>query len=117
MSERNYIIRHGKRIAIETLDTGITPPTRISKPRFVKLPLLWIERLDKIKASGSTYRLAVHILRKAWQRRASTVIIPNIPQVSRNGRRTGLRVLARVGLISVKLRSSKSPIVTVLHVD
>jgi hypothetical protein len=117
VSERTYIIRHGKRIAIETLDTGITPLARISKPRFIKLPLVWIERLDKIKASGSTYRLAVHILRKAWQRRGSTVTIPNIPQVSRNGRRTALRKLELAGLISVERRSDKSPIVTVLHVD
>jgi hypothetical protein len=112
----SYVFRHGKRIAIETLDVGINPKPKPGG-RFVKLPLRWLDRLDEINASGSTYRMATHILRRAWQRRSMTVKLPQVGRVSRNGRRAALRKLELAGLITVDRQPKKSPVVTVLLAD
>jgi hypothetical protein len=105
----------GKRVAVETLDTGIGPKPK--RGRFVKFPLVWFDRLGEINASGSTYRVAIHILQRAWQRRSSTIKLPNVNRVSRNGRRAALQQLERAGLITVDRQPKRSPVVTVLLTD
>ena len=116
--ERRYIFRHGKRIEVETLDTGLEAKARARRrQRFVKLPLAWFDRLGEINASGSTYRVAIYILWKAWSRREHVVKFPQVPGVSRNGRRIALRKLELAGLISINQRPKRSPIVTVLSAD
>ncbi len=95
-----YVIRHGRRIAVETIDTGITRKSRAarSKGRFVMLPMAWVSKLAEINASGTTYRVAIHLLLQTWQRKAPTI-------------------KHRAGLISVERRPAKSPMITVLMAD
>jgi hypothetical protein len=64
-----YITRDGRRIAVETLDTGIIPKTKRKpfKAQFVMLPLHWAETLRRSK-SVSTYQLAHVILFEAFKR-------------------------------------------------
>jgi hypothetical protein len=115
MSNRRYVFSHGKRIEVETLDTGIEAKVKAKRRhRFVKVPLTWVDQLRG--AGGITYEVAIHILWKAWSRRAYTVKLPQIPGVSRCGKRAALRKLELAGLISVDRRPDKSPMVTVLGV-
>jgi len=65
-----YVVRHGKRIAIETLKTNVVHIKQRRKPfrvEWVKLPQRWIEALQQSK-SVSTYRLAHIILFEAFKR-------------------------------------------------
>ena len=64
----NYVCRHGRRIAIDTLSTAA--PIKRRKPfvmRFVKLPDYWIEQLQESKNPG-TFKLALRILKEAFKR-------------------------------------------------
>jgi hypothetical protein len=81
--------------------------------KFVLLPWVWIERLDKIGADRSTWRIAIEITWRCWRERSATIVLPQIPAVSRNGRRSALRNLEAAALISIEYRVCKSPLVTI----
>jgi hypothetical protein len=60
-----HVYRHGRRIAVDTLNTGT--PIKKRKPfavRFVKLPNYWIQQLQKSNSPG-TFKLAHSILKEA----------------------------------------------------
>jgi hypothetical protein len=68
MSNPRWVMAHGKRILVETLDMPKRghASKRAKKPkpfeaRFAQVPRYWIEQLDKRK-SAAMYRLALHIL-------------------------------------------------------
>jgi hypothetical protein len=116
----HYVVRHGKRIAVETIDTGINPKSRVAGSwQFVKVPLAWVNRLAEIHASGSVYRVAMYLLYQAWRTRRTAVKLTNagLTSVSRPAKRAALCRLEAAGLIVVERRPDKSPIVTVLQAD
>ena len=86
--------------------------------RYVKLPLVWVDKLREINASGTTYHVAIEVLRRTWERRGrgTAIGLPRISGVSRNGKRAALRQLEFAGLVSVERPSDKSPIVTMIPV-
>jgi hypothetical protein len=111
-------MREFRLTSVEEVETQTMSERKVRRGRptsFVKLPLVWVDKLDQIDASGATYRVAIHLLQRAW--RGATTKLPRVSRVSRNGKRAALHQLELAGLISVERRSRKSPIVTMLLVD
>ena len=85
--------------------------------RFVKLPTNWLESLADIQASGSTYRVAAHLLYEAWKCGDPVIKLTNEALakkgVGRKGKAIALKELRAAGLVAVEERPRKSPFVTV----
>jgi hypothetical protein len=113
------VFAHGKWIDVEPINIGPKRKPRARRRLFVLVPLVWMDRLNQIKANACTYRVALHILWKSFQRRGEPITMPNnIPGVSsRSAKRLALLQLEKAKLISVERRQTKSPIVTVLSLD
>jgi hypothetical protein len=90
-------------------------PGKIQKRRahFVKVPWVWIERLDG--ATGQTYRLALCLLYLHWKSGSEPIKLSNgmlkIDGISRASKWRGLTELERRGLITIERRPSRSPLV------
>jgi hypothetical protein len=91
-----------------------------STKRFVKVPEIWWEGLAKVRAGGSTYRVAGYLLKRVWKR-GNPVKLTNegldAIGVGRKGKRLALGELRRAGLVTVEERPKKSPIVVVKFVE
>jgi hypothetical protein len=85
--------------------------------KFVQVPELWREQLCRIRAHGSTYRVALHLLHETWRTGNSVTKLTNVALtkvgVGREGKAIALRELRKTGLISVEQRPRRNPIVTV----
>jgi hypothetical protein len=118
MGEVSYVLRHGRRIKVETLDTG--PSKKIRRKRqdtFAMVPLQWIVKASAAAESPSTVVL-VWLLYRFWQCTGLQFDIPNAALadmgVSRKVKYRILRQLEKAGLITVKWRPRKSPLVTII---
>jgi hypothetical protein len=93
------------------------------KPRrqFVQVPQIWVEQLCAIRAHGSTYRVALHLLHEAWRTNSTDVKLTNAALtkigVGREGKISALRELRKAGLVAVEWRPNRNPIVTVRFVQ
>jgi hypothetical protein len=97
-------------------------PQRGSQPgKFVKVPELWREQLCKVRAHGSTYRVALHLLHESWRTGNEAIKLTNVALakvgVGREGKAIALKELRRAGLVAVEQRPRRSPIVTVRFGD
>jgi hypothetical protein len=107
----NYVHRHGKRIAVDTLNTGM--PTRKRKPfsvRFVRLPDYWIEQLQESKNPG-TFKLALRILKEAFKCSyvgGEIVLSTEATRLSRKVRCRAVKELVRLGLIKVEQNGNRA---------
>jgi ribosomal protein L20 len=94
---------------------------RRRRDKFVQVPGLWIEQLCAIRAHGSTYRVAMHLLHEAWRTDSRVVKLTNVALaevgVGRKGKALALSQLRRAGLVAVEQRPRRSPIVTVRFRD
>jgi hypothetical protein len=102
----NYIMRHGRRIEVETIDTGHRPKKRRSfEYRWVKLPRHWISGLARSK-SAATYRLAHIILVEAFHDNHPDGKIVLSAEVTRNmpacTKMRAAKELAEYGLITIE---------------
>jgi hypothetical protein len=85
-----YMIRHGRRIEIETADTGIVSRQRRGfAMQWVKLPRNWITTLER-STSVNTLKLAHRILWAAYEDKRgnevvtlSRAIAPEMPSTTR----------------------------------
>ena len=106
-----YVHRHGKRIAVDTLNTGT--PTRKRKPfavRFVKLPDYWIEQLQESKNPG-TFKLALRILKEAFKRSyvgGEIVLSTEVTRLSRKVRCRAVKELVKLGLIEIEQNGNQA---------
>jgi hypothetical protein len=89
--------------------------------KFVQVPDLWREQLCIIRAHGSTYRVALHLLHEAWRTGNHVVKLTNVALaeagVGRRGKAIALRELRKTGLIAVEQRPNRNPIVTLRFGD
>ena len=103
-----------------------TDPARATKPgkkpfqpKFVKVPWLWLDALDRVKAPASAYVIATHLLYEAWRHNSDKVKLANVSLSKRGttrwGKYTGLQYLRRAGLVAVEERAKASPIVTLRY--
>jgi hypothetical protein len=112
----SYVLRHGRRIEVVTLDTGTA-----AKPKrsglFVMVPMTWVERLAA-QRSVAVWPVAIRILHLDWKSAGQPVVLGNMALrelgVGPEGKKSGLAILEGLGLISVKRRPGCAPRVT-LH--
>jgi hypothetical protein len=103
----NYVIRHGRRIEIETVnpDTPSRKRRRTFKAQWVKLPRHWISALGQSK-SANTYRLALLILLAAFEDKSGNgeIILSAkvVTGMSRWSKTRAARELVELGLITIK---------------
>jgi hypothetical protein len=97
------------------------PPYR-PKPRppkqqqhFVRVPIVWVDRLERTRVAAS-YRVALHLLYRSWKMGSRCIDLPNgrLTGVSRWQKWRALSELEQLGLIAIKRRKRKAPLVTVL---
>jgi hypothetical protein len=107
----NYVIRHGRRIEVDTLNTGQTPKRRRKafEVKFVKVPLQWITALSQTKSLG-TWRLAMVILAEAFRRKhmgGEIVLSSQVTRIPNTTRQRAARELASLGLIQLEIPPGK----------
>jgi hypothetical protein len=107
----NYVYRYGKRIAVDTLNTGT--PIRKRKPfavSFVLLSEYWIEQLQKSKSPG-TFKLALRILKEAFKCRyvgGEIVLSTAVTRLSRKIRLKAVKELVKLGLIKIEQNGNQT---------
>lgn len=117
----HYVVAHGRRIAVETLDTGVKPSKVRSREAdlFVKVPLQWAVAANK---ATKTPKALVWVLlhHMAWRTRSSTFCFPNgilkRHGIRREAKRRALAELEAAGLIAVKRWHGRAPIVTMIGI-
>jgi hypothetical protein len=114
-----YVIRHGRRIEVETLESKVpAKPKRIKRGQFVQVPLIWVERLQTARCVGS-YRLALHLLFQHWKSGGKPIKLSNVA-LAKLGIRDGdakwraLLELERLGLVEIERHPKKNPLVSAL---
>jgi hypothetical protein len=113
----NYVVRNGRRIEVNVLDTGHKRRERKSfQYRWVKAPRHWITGLARTK-STATYRLAFIILIEAFKRKhLGGQIILSATVTGHMSRATKMRAimeLADFGLIQIKSVGKKATVVSI----
>jgi hypothetical protein len=102
-----YVMRHGQRIAVETLEDPSTTPKRRRKPfkaTWVQLPWHWVVALRKAKRI-STYQLALTILFEDFKRKqigGNIVLSTQMTGMRRQTRVRAAKELAKLGLITIR---------------
>jgi hypothetical protein len=90
---------------------------RQRRQQFVLMPWTWLERLAQSQ-SANTYRVAVTLLYLHWKAKGDPIKLANgmlaMDGVSRSSKGRALAELERFGLITIKRRQRKSPIVTLI---
>jgi hypothetical protein len=106
-----HVYRHGRRIVVDTLNTGT--PIKKRKPfavRFVKLPDYWIEQLQKSNNPGS-FKLAHRILKEAIKRSylgGEIVLSTEVTRLSRKVRCRAVKELVKLGLIEIEQNGNQA---------
>jgi hypothetical protein len=114
----SYVVQNGRRIEVETLDTG--PPTKKRQRRegtFVQVPLQWASKA--LTATNSKKAMVcVYLLYCAWRKKSDTFALPNGALaefgVSRKIKYRALRQLEAAGLIVIEHRPRRTPIITLI---
>ena len=109
------VYRHGKCIAVDTLDTAT--PAMKRKPfevQFVKLPDYWIERLERSNNPG-TFKLAHRILKDEFKCQyvgGEIVLSTEATGLSRKVRSKAVKELVGLGLIKIEQNGNQAVRVT-----
>jgi hypothetical protein len=110
-----YVHRHGKKIAVDVVNASAQwKQRRPFAVRFVKLPDLWIERLERSNNPG-TFKLAHHILKDAFKRQyvgGEIVLSTEATGLSRKVRFKAVKELVGLGLIQTKQSGNQAVRVT-----
>jgi hypothetical protein len=106
-----FVMRQGRRIEVVPLDTGHTPKRR-RKPfeaQFVQVPKRWVEALSQTKSVG-TYRLALVILAKEFERQHTgreIVLSAQVTRMAATTRQRAAQELISLGLIQLETPNGK----------
>jgi hypothetical protein len=116
-SDAQYVIRHGRRIEIETHVTGISPKPRRRRRDFIMTTRAQSDRLDRATCFASE-RIFRHLQFLSFKARGKPVRLANAAlaqrSIGRNGKRAALAELECLGLIQVVRRRHHSPEVIIL---
>jgi hypothetical protein len=114
-----YVVRHGRRIAVTTVNADSALPRKKRKPfesQFVKLPRHWITGLQRSN-SVNTYRLAHMILREGFKREhvgGKVVLSTKVTSgMIRSTKIRAARELVELGLIRIEQDGNRALIVTI----
>jgi DNA-binding MarR family transcriptional regulator len=117
----HFVYRHGKRIEVEVLNPAVN--SRQSKARrretgsFAKVPLQWAAAAAK---ATQTQQAVVWVLLQhmAWRAKSKTFPFPNglleRLGVERRAKNRALQKLERAGIITIKRRSGRAPVITLI---
>jgi hypothetical protein len=112
----DFVMRHGKKIYIETLDTGIRPKPKRQRREFIMITRVQSKLLDAThnRASEKIFR---HLLFLAFKTHGAPIQLSNTSLlsmgISRLVKYRVLRELETLGLIQVHWRPRKSPKITI----
>jgi hypothetical protein len=109
---RRYAIRNGRRFEIVSEPNLVLPKAKRQefKPKFVQVPVRWIEALRQSKNAGA-YQLALAILLEAFQREligGEIVLSSEMTAMSGTVRRRAAKELERLGLIQLERRGKQA---------
>jgi hypothetical protein len=115
----SYVIRHGKRIEVKILNSGIilTKRRKPFKAQWVKLPRQWAEALRRSKSAG-TYQLAIAILFEAFKRKrygGEIVLSSTVTGMTRPAKVRAVKELVELGLIKAEQKGNKSIRVSTIY--
>jgi hypothetical protein len=110
----NDVIRHGRRIEIETIDTGVVVKNRRTDP-FVKVPLRWASKAAQATNTAKAM-VWIRLLHATWEAKSNTVSLANV-RLKKDGvtpwlKRRALHELEAAGLIRVDRPFGKAPVIT-----
>src|SRR3974390_2882383 len=112
----NYVTRQGRRIAVETVETGITIGRRRAPP-FVKVPLSVAAALAKATKTPKAM-VWMLLLYEAWRAKGKPFTLSNVKLarygVNRERKHQALAEMKAAGLIMVEQKGKQSPIITFL---
>jgi hypothetical protein len=106
------------RVPPELLTSHPRTPRKILKRQenFIMMPMWWWERLADCQ-SGHTYRVALFLLHLDWRNDRKPFKLANgmldYDDVSRSTKWRTIRRLEKLGLITIKCRLKKSPVICV----
>jgi hypothetical protein len=115
-----YVYAHGRRIEVETFDTGIAPRKHRKEDLFAKVPLWWAAEAAKATKAPEIL-VCVDLLHRAWKEKGKSFTMPN-GWLEKNGmdRRVKYRVLRNLEaakLIKADWRNGKNPLITWIACD
>jgi hypothetical protein len=100
--------------------SGYTAPLRRRGEQFVKVPLVWMDRLDGARNSA-TLKVALHLLFLRFKDHRQTIRLANgalaMKGITPGQKWRALTELHALGLIKVENRPRKSPEITLLYPD
>ena len=108
----NYVMRNGRRIEVEVIETGDDTPRRRRAPEtFAQVPLEWAAKAAK--ATNTRKALVwIELLYAVWLAKSETVTLSTVRlDVSHQTKCRALRELEAVGLVKVEWRARKAPLV------
>ena len=111
-----HVIRQGRRIAVETVETGMAPQRRRQQvDPFVKVPLQWAAAAAKATRTPKAL-VWVLLLYEAWKAKGVPFPLSNEKLarlgVSRETKRRALAEIEASGLCAVERRAGRAPVVT-----
>jgi hypothetical protein len=109
---RRYAIRNGRRFEIASELDLVLPKVKRKdfQPKFVQVPVRWVEALRQSKNAGA-YQLALVILLEAFQRErigGEIVLSSEMTGMSGTIRRRAAQELERLGLIQLERRGKQA---------
>jgi hypothetical protein len=114
-----HVMRHGRRIAVETLDLGSGPSkARRQQGLFIKVPLQWAAVASKATKTPKAF-IWLLLLHLAWRTKNTTFSFSNemlrrYYRVSPQTKRRALEELEAAGQISIKRQNGRAPIITLI---
>jgi hypothetical protein len=109
----NYVMRHGKKIYIQTLDTGIGPrPKRRRRREFIMITRAQIKLLHTASRAAAI-KIFIELLYLSFRARGAPVRLSNIALlqmgINRRTKYYALRELEVLGLVQIQRYPRKSP--------
>ena len=115
-SATRYITRHGRRIAVQELDTGMPPKRQKKKDElFAQVPRSLAAKMAEATKAPEV-SICVELVFRAWKAKGKSFTMPS-KWLAENGVRRDakcrvLRDLEAAGLIKVEWTPRKSPLIT-----
>jgi hypothetical protein len=117
----HYVMAHGKRIEVETLNAGAKPKIK-PEDRLIGCPVSWLRRVLPVVKSPKQLAVAIWL----WRRRvicknSYTFSVPNDElkrlKVSRQIKYRTLARLEAAGVIAIERKEKEALVVTILPVS
>lgn len=116
----NYVMRHGRRIAVITDDFGIAAKPRGRKNRDFVLTTRSQFELLRTARGTATLKVFLHLQFLIFRSRTKSVRLPNVTlsksNIGRDAKRAALSELEGMGLIRVTRYQYRSPEIVILDV-